>query len=196
MSAAVATARPVETWLSVVFRADCVCVSDCSALRAEALVRIELIKVLLSVKSRNRVTFRICTETTKRPYAFSPQNAGTNRRVTPKPVTAKRGPTRFSPTQTATRLLRLGKPSLGAPNIRRLRQRPLHPGAPRSGLEGCGGDPCSILRLARFAGGSGRGSRKAARRAQCPRKLRRRICGEASRTPLGSRRQGVRARAR
>jgi len=71
LSAAEETARPVETWFSVVFRADSVCDSDCSALRAEELVRIELIEVLLSVKSRNHVTFRICTETTKRPYAFS-----------------------------------------------------------------------------------------------------------------------------
>ena len=61
-----------ETWFSVVFRAACVWRSDCSALRAEALVRIEDIRVLLSVKSRKSVTFRICTETTKRPYAFSP----------------------------------------------------------------------------------------------------------------------------
>jgi len=69
--------------------------------------------------------------------------------VTPKPATAKRGPTRFSPVQTATGVLRLRKAQ-----TRRAEYWPQSAGRPPF-------------------------------RAQCPRKLRRRICREALRPHLG-----------
>jgi len=68
----VETARPVETWFWVWFISFFGISNDYSALSAEGFVRIELMMVLLPVKSRNLMTFRTCTETTRRRYAFKP----------------------------------------------------------------------------------------------------------------------------
>ena len=142
---------------------------------------------------------------------LAPQNAGSNRRVTPKPATAKSGPTRFSPAQTATWVLRLGKAQsrhakYWAPVTKRSRRPP--PAARSLSCVMAGLDPpiqapapngASILsdRLTWVAGSSpamtaDRGLNKTQcvlgdGRAQRPRKLRRRISRAASRRRSGRR---------
>ena len=71
MSAALATLRPLDTWFWTVDKDCCVICSDCRALSAAELLRIELIEVLQSeMVTAGVVTFRIRTETTNRRHAL------------------------------------------------------------------------------------------------------------------------------